>query len=167
GNAMTKAEDRGRPMLKILGITVLLGGVFLLGYYTGQRPAEVRKAVKELSSEVVDTTKDLSRNVIDTTQGLERTLRYRQGLVDAKERLLEAKSDLHDKNFGDATKELAEAVAHLEQAGLTGEEGGKAAKAKALAAKVKDIEGELSKGKTVSKAKMDELQKELDSLLQK
>ena len=77
-------------MLKILGITVLLGGVFLLGYYTGQRPAEVRKAVKELSSEVVDTTKDLSRNVIDTSQGLERALRYRQGVVDAKERLLAA-----------------------------------------------------------------------------
>jgi hypothetical protein len=164
---MAHAEQKGNRMLKILGIIVLLGGVFLLGYYTGQRPAEVRKAVKELSSEVVDTTKDLSRNVIDTSQGLERTLRYRQGLVDAKERLLEARSDLHDKNFGDATKELAEAVAHLEQAGLTGEEGGKAARAKALAAKVKEVEGELSKGKTGSKAKLDEIQKELDSLLQK
>jgi hypothetical protein len=164
---MAHAEQKGNPMLKILGIAVLLGGVFLLGYYTGQRPAEVRKAVRELSSEVVDTTKDLSRNVLDTTQGLERTLRYRQGLVDAKERLLEAKSDLHDKNFGDATKELAEAVSHLEQAGLTGEEGGKAARAKALAAKVKEVEGELSKGKTGSKATLDEIQKELDSLLAK
>jgi hypothetical protein len=154
-------------MLKILGITVLLGGVFLLGYYTGQRPAEVRKAVKELSSEVVDTTKDLSRNVIDSTQGFERTLRYRQGVVDAKERLLEARSDLNEKNFGDAAKELAEAVTHLEQAGLTGEEGGKAAKAKALAAKIKNVEGDLSKGKTVSREKMSEIQKELDSLLQK
>lgn len=154
-------------MLKILGITVLLGGVFLLGYYTGQRPAEVKKAVKELSSEMVDTTKDLSRNVIDTTQGLERALRYRQGVVDAKERLLEARSDLSEKNFGDAAKELAEAVTHLEQAGLTGEEGGKAARAKALAAKIKDVEGDLSKGKTVSREKMGEIQKELDSLLQK
>lgn len=154
-------------MLQILGITVLLGGVFLLGYYTGQRPAEVRKAVKEFSSEVMDTTKDLSRNVIDTTQGLERTLRYRQGVVDAKERLLEARSDLNEKNFGDAAKELAEAVTHLEQAGLTGEEGGKAAKAKALAAKIKDVEGDLSKGKTVSREKMSEMQKELDALLKK
>jgi hypothetical protein len=164
---MANAENKGRLMLKILGITVLLGGVFLLGYYTGQRPAEVRKAVKELSSEVMDTTKDLSRNVIDTTQGLERTLRYRQGVVDAKERLLEARSDLSEKNFGDAAKELAEAVAHLEQAGLTGEEGGKASKAKALAAKIKSVEGDLSKGKTVSREKMSEIQKELDSLLQK
>lgn len=154
-------------MLKILGITVLLGSVFLLGYYTGQRPAEVRKAVKELSSEVIDTTKDLSRNVIDTTQGLERTLRYRQGVVDAKERLLEARSDLNDKNFGDAAKELAEAVTHLEQAGLTGEDGGKAANAKALAAKIKDVEGDLSKGRTVSREKMSAIQKELDALLKK
>lgn len=154
-------------MLQILGITVLLGGVFLLGYYTGQRPAEVRKAIRELSSEVMDTTKDLSRNVIDTTQGLERTLRYRQGVVDAKERLLEARSDLNERNFGDAAKELAEAVTHLEQAGLTGEEGGKAAKAKALAAKIKNVEGDLSKGKTVSREKMSEIQKELDALLKK
>ena len=153
--------------MQILGITVLLGGVFLLGYYTGQRPAEVRKAVKELSSEMVDTTKDLSRNVIDTTHGLERALRYRQGVVDAKERLLEARSDLNDKNFGDAAKELAEVVTHLEEAGLAGEEGGKAARAKALAAKIKAVEGDLSKGKSVSREKMGEIQKELDSLLQK
>jgi len=154
-------------MLKLLGVIVLLGGVFLLGYYTGQRPAEVKKAVKELSSEVVDTTKDLSRNVIDTSQTLERALRYRQGVVDAKERLLEARTDLNDKNFGDAAKELAEAVAHLEEAGLAGEESGQSAKAKALAAKIKEVEGDLSKGKRVSRERMSEIQKELDSLLQK
>jgi hypothetical protein len=164
---MNNQGQKGTSMLKILGVTVLLGGVFLLGYYTGQRPAEVKKAVKNLSSEVVDTTKDLSRNVIDTTQGLERALRYRQGVVDAKERLLEARSDLNEKNFGDAAKELAEAVTHLEQAGLAGEDGGKAARAKALASKIKDVEKDLSKGKTVSREKMGEIQKELDSLLQK
>jgi hypothetical protein len=62
---------------------------------------------------------------------------------------------------------MSEAVAHLEEAGLTGEEGGKAAKAKSLAAKIKDAEKDLSKGKTVSREKMGELQKELDALLQK
>ena len=154
-------------MLKLLGVTILLGGVFLLGYYTGQRPAEVKKAVKELSSEVVDTTKDLSRNVIDTSQTLERALRYRQGVVDAKERLLEARTDLNDKNFGDAAKELAEAVSHLEEAGLAGDESGKSAKAKALAVKIKQVERDLSMGKTVSRERMSELQMEMDSLLQK
>lgn len=164
---MAQNEQKGRPMLKLLGVTVLLGGVFLLGYYTGQRPAEVKKAVKELSSEVVDTTKDLSRDVIDTTQTLERALKYRQGVVDAKARLLEARTDLNDKNFGDAAKELAEAVTQLEQAGLTGEEGGRSARARALAAKIKEVEGEISKGKTVSREKMSGIQKEMDSLLEK
>ena len=154
-------------MLKLLGVTILLGGVFLLGYYTGQRPAEVKKAVKELSSDVVDTTKDLSREVIDTSQTLERVLRYRQGVVDAKEQLLEARTDLDDKNYGDAAKELAKAVAHLEEAGLAGEESGKSAKAKALAARIKAVEGELSQGKTVSREKMSEIQREMDSLLEK
>lgn len=154
-------------MLKLFAVIVLLGGVFLLGYYAGQRPAEVKKAVKDLSSEVVDTTKDLSRNVVDTSQTLERALRYRQGVVDAKERLLEARTDLNDKNFGDAAKELAEAVTHLEEAGLAGEEGGQSTKAKALAARIKAVEGDLSRGKTVSRERMNEIQKEMDSLLQK
>jgi hypothetical protein len=153
-------------MLKLIGAIVLLGGVFALGYYTGSRPAEVRKAVKEIGSDVVDTTKDLSRNVINTSQGLERALRYRQGVVDAKEKLVEARSDLNEKNFGDAAKELAAAVTHLEEAGLSGEEG-KSAKARALAAKVKDIEREMAKGKTVGKDKLAEVQKELDALLER
>lgn len=153
--------------MKLLGIVVVLGGVFALGYYTGQRPAEVKKAVKELSSGVVDTTKDLSRNVIATTQGLERALRYRQGLVDAKERLIEARTDLNDKNFGDAAKELAEAIAHLEEAGLASQESGTSARVRALADKIKAVEAELSKGKTVGREKMAELQRELDGLLEK
>ncbi len=164
---MTQTEPKRRPMLKLFGVLVLLGGVFLLGYYTGQRPAEVKKAVKDLSSEVVDTTKDLSRDVIDTSQTLERALRYRQGVVDAKERLLEARTDLTDKNFGDAAKELAEAATHLEKAGLAGEESGQSAKAKALAARIKAVESDLSKGKAVSGERLGEIQKEMDSLLQK
>lgn len=164
---MEQTQPKRRPMLKLFGAIVLLGGAFLLGYYTGQRPAEVKQAVKELSSEVMDTTKDLSRNVIDTSQTLERALRYRQGVVDAKERLLEARTDLSEKNFGDAAKELAEAVSHLEEAGLAGGESGKSAKAKALAAKIKAVEGDLSRGKTVSRERISELQKEMESLLEK
>jgi len=153
-------------LLKFFGVIVLLVGVFALGYYTGQRPAEVKKAVKALSSEVVDTTKDFSRHVIDTTQGFDRALRYRQGVVDAKERLLEARADLSEKNFGDAAQALAEAVGHLEQASRAGEESGKSPKVKALAARLKVIEEELSQGKPVSQATMNEIQKELDTLLQ-
>ena len=44
---------------------------------------------------------------------------------------------------------------------------GDSAKAKALASKIKELEGDVTKGKTVSREKIGEIQKELDSLLQK
>ncbi|MFM8540836.1 MAG: hypothetical protein ACKOBZ_05105 [Nitrospira sp.] len=151
-------------MLKIIGAIVLLGGVFALGYYSGSRPAAVKKAVKEISSEVVATTKELSRTAINTSQSLERTLRYRQGVVDAKEKLLEARTDLNEKNFGDAAKELTGAVTHLEEAALAGDEG-TAAKTRALAATITGIERELAKGNAVDKGTLAGVQKELDTLL--
>ena len=48
--------------------------------------------------------------------GIERDLRRRQGLVDAKARIVQAKSDLFEKNTNDAVKGLAEAVDSLESA---------------------------------------------------
>ena len=52
--------------------------------------------------------KDMSRNVVDTTMGIERDLRRRQALLDTKSRVVQAKSELFDKNFGEAAKQLAE-----------------------------------------------------------
>lgn len=101
-------------MLKLLGWLVLLAAVFACGYYVGQRPiGELRKTVT-----------DLSRNIMDTTLGLERTMRLRQGLVDGKAQLIEAKSELLDRNFGNAAKSLAEAVEQLEKASSAERDGG-------------------------------------------
>ena len=96
--ATVRTLNEGRRlMLRFLGLVVLIGTTFVLGYYIGQRPiSELRKTVR-----------DLSRDVLDTTLGIERNLRQRSGLVDAKSRLIQAKSELLDRNFGSAAKELA------------------------------------------------------------
>ena len=91
-------------MLRFLGMIVLLLGAFALGYAWGKRPL----------ADLEHTVKELSRNVVDTTLGIERDLRRRQGLIDAKARIVQAKSDLFNRHPATAAKELAEAIDSLE-----------------------------------------------------
>lgn len=142
-------------MLKFLGWLVMLAAIFASGYYAGQRPI----------GELTKTVTDLSRNIMDTTLGLERTLRLRQGLMDTKAQVIEAKSELLDRNFGNAAKALADAVEHLEKASSAERDGGWPQKVRPLIAKVKEAQLELSMGKAIPRSKLDEIQKELDALL--
>src|SRR6185436_6353077 len=142
-------------MVKLIGWMVLLGAVFAAGYYAGQHPVhELRK-----------TLADLTRNVRDSTLGLERNMRLRQGLVDAKAEVIQAKSELLDKNFGHAAASLGRAAEHLEKAENAERDGGKAPKVSPIAEKVRDLHLTLTKGKSVPKGKLDEIQKDVDALL--
>jgi hypothetical protein len=148
-------------MLKFLAVVLLLAASFATGYYFGQRPVGT---LQQTVFDLQQALKDLSRNVLDTTMGIERDLRRRQGLIDAKSRLVQAKANLFERNFGDAAKELAEAVDALEAAtkGGKSDEAGQA---------VRDLTGslreEMAMGKSVPLKKLDEIQKRLDQLLNK
>ena len=142
-------------MLKLVGLVVLLTTAFGLGYYIGQRPI----------GELKKTVRDLSRNVLDTTLGLERNLRQRQGLVDAKSRLIQAKSEMLDRNFGNAAKELSEAVDQLEKASNAERDSGRTSTIRPLVTKVREAQLELSVGKAVPRTKLDEIRKELDAVI--
>ena len=85
-------------MLKFLGIVLLIAASFSAGYYVGQRPVgTLQQTVSDLQQSVTK----LTRNVLDTTQGIEREFRRRQGLVEAKSRVVQAKANLFERNFGD------------------------------------------------------------------
>lgn len=142
-------------MLKILGWLVLLGATFAGGYYAGQH------SIGDLKKSVTD----LSRNIVDTTIGLERTIRQRQGLLDAKAQVVEAKSELLDRNIGNAAKGLEEAIEQLEKASAAERDGGRPQKIRPLIATVKEAQLELSMGKAIPRTRLDEIQKELDKLL--
>lgn len=144
-------------MLKFLGILILTASAFVLGYYLGQRPAGAPQQM----------VKDLSRDVMDTALGIERDLRRRQGLVDAKARVIQAKSDMFDKNFGEAAKELAEAVDSLENATKGSHQQDPTAAVIELTGKVRELRLEVSMGKKVPLSQLDEIQKEIDKLLNK
>ncbi len=151
-------------MLKFLGLLVLLTASFASGYYFGQRPIGT---LQQTVSDLQQSIKELSRNVLDTTMGIERDLRRRQGLVDAKSRLVQAKANVFERNFGDAAKELAEAVDALEVAtkGAKSDEASQALRD--LAGSLKEVRLEIAMGKSVPLKKLDEIQKRLDQLLNK
>lgn len=144
-------------MLKLLGWVVLLSTVFGLGFYVGRHPIEDLKK----------TVSELTRTVRDTTLGFERTIRLRQGLVDAKAQVIQAKSELIDRNFGNAAKELSLAIEHLEKVAEAERDAGSQQTIKPLIAKIGEAQRELSLGKAVPRAKLDHIQKELDALLAK
>lgn len=142
-------------MLRLLGTLTLLAIVFGLGYYVGQRPI----------GELKQTVKDLSRNVLDSAFGVERKLRLRQGLVEAKARVIEAKSKFLDRNFGLAAKELGEAIEHLGKAASADQDRERESSLKALSGKLEAVRQDLASGKEVARARVDEIQRELDALL--
>ena len=149
-------------MLKFLGMLLLIAASFSAGYYVGQRPiGTLQQTVSDLQQSITK----LSRNVLDTTQGIERDLRRRQGLVDAKSRVVQAKANLFERNFGDAAKELGEAVTVLENA----TKGAKADPAidavRDLASSMREVRLEVSMGKTTPMKRLDEIQLRLDKEL--
>ena len=151
-------------MVKFFAVVLLLVGAFGAGYYLGQRPVgTLQRTVAELQQSL----KDMSRNVLDTTLGIERDLRRRQGLVDAKSRLVQAKAHLADRNFGDAAKEIAEAITAVETA-TKGTKSDDATNAlRDMAGSLREVKLEIVTGKQVSMKKLDELQQSMNQLLNK
>jgi len=151
-------------MNKFIGLLLLVVGAFGGGYYFGQRPVGT---LQQTVSDLQQSLKDVSRNVVDTTMGIERDLRQRQGLVEAKSRLVQAKANVFDRNFGDAAKELAEAVEALEGATKGSKPDASADAVRDLASSLREVRLEIAMGKPVPLKKLDELQHRMDQLLNK
>jgi hypothetical protein len=144
-------------MLRFIGLLVLLCLSFGFGYLWGKQP----------TNNIEQTVKDFSRNVVDTTLGIERDFHRRQSLVDAKGRVVQAKVELFNKNTSEAAKELTEAVNALETVTRAGKTIDPQAQVRVLTEKIRELRLELTLGKKISSAKLDEIQKDLDALLRK
>src|SRR5262245_1238653 len=151
-------------MWKFFAILALAGGSFGLGFYFGQRPVGT---LQETVSDLQHSLKETSRNIIDTTMGIEQDLRRRQGLIDSKSRVVQAKSELFDKNFGEAAKQLGEAAETLVKVEKGAKQDESMLTLRALTGKLQEVRLELSMGKPVSMKKLDEIQLEIDRQLNK
>jgi hypothetical protein len=151
-------------MWKFIAALVLAAGSFALGFYFGQRPVgTLQQTVLDLQQSLKNT----SRDIFDTTMGIERDLRRRQGLIDTKSRVVQAKSELFDKNFGEAAKQLGEAADTLENATKGAKQDESILAVRALTGTLREVRLELSMGKPVSIKKLDEIQREIDRQLNK
>jgi hypothetical protein len=151
-------------MWKFIAVLALIAASFGLGFYFGQRPVgTLQQSVSDLQLSVKDT----SRNILDTTMGIERDLRRRQGLIDTKSRVVQAKSELFDKNYGEAAKALGEASEILENATKGAKQDESILAMRALTGTLREVRLELSMGKQVSLKKLDEIQREVDRQLNK
>ena len=151
-------------MWKFIAALVLATASFGLGFYYGQRPVGT---LQQTVSDLQNTLKDTSRNILDTTMGIERDLRRRQGLIDTKSRVVQAKSDLFDKNFGEAAKQLGEAAETLDNFTKGAKQDDSILAVQALTETLREVRLELSMGKPVSIKKLDEIQREVDRQLNK
>ena len=151
-------------MWKFVGALVLIVGSFALGFYFGQRPVGT---LQETVGDLQHSLKDVSRNVVDTTMGIERDLRRRQALLDTKSRVVQAKSELVDRNFGEAAKQLAEGVEVLESAMKGAKPSDQTQAVRGLVGQLQEMRLELTMGKPVPIRKLTELQQDIDKQLNK
>ena len=151
-------------MWKFITVLVLTAASFGLGFYFGQRPVGT---LQQTVSDLQHSVKDTSRNILDTTMGIERDLRRRQALIDTKSRVVQAKSELFDKNYGEAAKQLSEAAETLENASKGAKQDESTLAMRALTGTLREVRIELSMGKPVSIKKLDEIQREVDRQLNK
>jgi hypothetical protein len=149
-------------MKKFIGGLVIALASFALGYYFGQRPVGT---LEQTVGNLQHSLKDMSRNVVDTTMGIERDLRRRQALLDTKSRVVQAKSDLFDKNFGEAAKQLAEGVDALENALKGAKQNEQTQAVRGLVGTLQEIRLELTMGKPVPIRKLTEVQQNIDKEL--
>jgi len=151
-------------MWKFIAVLALAAVSFGLGFYFGQRPVGT---LPQTVSDLQHSLKDTSRNIIDTTMGIERDLRRRQGLLDAKSRVVQGKSELLDKNFGEAAKQLGEAAEMLDNITKGAKQDETILALRALTGTIREVRLELSMGKPVSIKRLDEIQREVDRQLNK
>jgi uncharacterized protein YicC (UPF0701 family) len=141
-------------MLKFLGFLFIVGVMFAVGYQMG----------KDGPDAIVKKARELGTEVMTRATALERTTSLRTSLVNAKEHLVQAKSDVLDKNYGKAVTSLQDAVTALTQAKTSaGDE--LRPKLDALIKKVSDLATEAKALKPGVMTKLNEVVREVDTLL--
>ena len=144
-------------MFRFVGLLVVLGGAFGLGYYAGQYPVD----------DVKQTVISLSRHALDSALGMgtQQDGRWREELIEAKGQVIQAKSDLMDRNFGNAADQLAGALTSLEAAERAERNQAHAKAVRKVAGKIREAKLRLAGGKVVSRSRLDHIQGELETLL--
>lgn len=144
-------------MFKLIGFVVVVTGSFAMGLYVGQQEIpDAKQAIMNLSRYALDSALGM---------GKEKPVAGRGELLEAKSRILQAKSELLDKNFGNATREVAKALLLLEKASHAQHESRQKQETERIVKKTHNMHEEMTRGTVLSRSKLDEIQQDLDDLL--
>ena len=141
-------------MFKLLRWVILLGVVFGLGYYTGQRPEQVKQTLRALSGEV-----------LEKTIGRDQRVSLQRQMLTAKEGLLEGRAYLLENDFQEASDEFGRALQHLDQAVELDPQGPMAQRIKIVKEKVQEAQANLAQGRSHPPDLLDELRQELQAVM--
>ena len=141
-------------MFKLLRWVILLGVVFGLGYYTGQRPEQVKQTLRALSGEV-----------LEKTIGRDQRVSLQRQMLKAKEGLLEGRAYLLENDFQEASDEFGRALQHLDQAVELDPQGPMAQRIKIVKQKVQEAQANLAQGRSRPPDLLDELRQELQAVM--
>ena len=141
-------------MFKLLRWVILLGVVFGLGYYTGQRPEQVKQTLRALSGEV-----------LEKTIGRDQRVSLQRQMLKAKEGLLEGRAYLLENDFQEASDEFGRALQHLDQAVELDPQGPMAQRIKIVKQKVQEAQANLAQGRSLPPDLLDELRQELQAVM--
>lgn len=140
--------------MKLIRWFIILGLVFVAGYYTGQQPDVVKQTLRDLSGEV-----------LDKTIGRDHTFKLRGKMLEAKEGFIEGRSYLLDHDFEGASGEFERALHHLDEAIALDPEGALAKKIEVVKKKVREIQANLANGQDLPPHLLEELRQELQEVL--
>jgi tetratricopeptide (TPR) repeat protein len=140
--------------MKMLRMLILLGIVFGLGYYTGQKPEVVKQRLR-----------DLSGQVLENTIGYDQDTNLQRQMLAAKDGFLEGRAYLLDHHFEEASGEFERALHHLDQAIELDPQGPMAQKIQMVKQKVREAQQSLAQGHNLSPQALDELRQELQSVM--
>ncbi|MDT3777069.1 hypothetical protein PJI16_05800 [Nitrospira sp. MA-1] len=140
--------------MKVLRILILLGIVFGLGYYTGQKPDEVKQRLR-----------DLSGQVLENTIGFDQKTHLQRQMLAAKDGFLEGRAYLLDHQFKEASVEFERALHHLDQAVELDPQGPMAQKIKIVKQKIREAQQSLAQGHSLPPHSLDDLRQEMQSVM--
>ena len=144
-------------MFKLIGFLVVVTGSFAMGVYVGQHKiTDAKQAIVNLSRYALDRALGM---------GKEAGIEWQEALREAKSRILHAKLELLEQNFGNAKREVAKALLVLERARQTQQEPQHKKQTERIVKKTHHVHDEMTRKTVLPRAKLDEIQQDLDGLL--
>ncbi len=143
-------------MGKLIGTLLILAIGFGAGYYVGtNRLAELKRDISRLKGELLEKTSRFEQELT--------TLRHRDHLIEAKDKLHDAQRAVTERNFGDAQKAIQNAQEELREAEKLAASSEKE-KYSALSASLTEISNDLSHLRPQLREKLQRAAKDLDQL---